>query len=1619
MFGLVKHVARFLSKTFCQYWKPKLFWNIPTLSYIYASYIQTLRRMTKFKWLVIGILVLHFNGRAQSNFWGACTLSDFTNEATAIAIDAQNNVYTAGYITGESAFGPNNTFSSAQGNGDIYVTKYSEQGAMLWVKKFGGNFSDRAYDIQVNSQNEVVVTGQFFGTVNFDGFSLQSVSNSKDIFLVKLSPSGDVLWAISEGGPMAENVYSLAVDSQDNIIMTGQFQGTAEFGGQSFTSLINPQLGTYSYDIFVSKYNNNGSAIWAISGAAPYEDRGMALITDNQNNIYLAGQFSENMTLSGQNVSNTAFNAGFLAKLSPAGNLLWLNRLTGGMVLPYDINVSAQGEIIMCGDFLGTLIHQSSFGNQTLTNPNLKKVFAIKVSSNGQVIWQNALGSSNEISARAIGSDASGKIFIGGHFRCALTEIQTQNTAIMNAVGFRDIFLWTLGENGVSINTKQIGGKKNDYCYDLALNNSNRLFVCGSYMNSLNLPTNFGLAYSVSPSNFNFSNIPNSVYVGNYIRLIGDESPNSFVLSGFNESSENYNFFAGQSTDSLSGYISLDDTLEFCGYGTLGYQTLTDPTVGPNYSFLWNTGSTNQYLLNIQSGDYSVFVQRQDQCVSNSDTVVVIVYPIPVMPLISDDIVQHTLASLNSSTCNSLNMLEFNICPPDTFNFWFQPILANENILITGNSLIFNTVGPHALSQAGEYQVTLSNEYCSTTRCFRVVYDEIVPKDIEPVAVFHDGSQVGDSLVVCQSESVFINILDALTNPALNWQIPASVAVVEENATIFLNGLSINTSTSMNSLMNENHYLHYFSPPSSGWYYLNYEVITGYDNTCGFDTLYSQVTDSVYITVNPLPTATTTLNLSSLLCPNGSVFITTTNVYPGFAWSGPTVDWISQNSDSAQVSAAGNYAYSGLITDSITGCDQNFFFNIYLSEKIPPSISSIPNDAIICPFDSVLMSVPAIYLDYNWVGPSGTNLSNLDTHIDTEMGFYYCTVLDDEGCYLTSPPYELQEYSTPYIDVDPSNYVCAGQSTTIYAVFFGNGQVNWLPPLSGSEPAVQVNAAGWYYAELTQCGITTLDSVLILGGDFDVSLSASDSIICYGSTVLIQGSVAQGYYSWSNGVEGASMLQVGETGFYSANVINDFGCEAVSDTIYVELINASIPPNNNTYNICYEQEITLTTNQGIPTLWFNSDYQLITESISLNQFFTESTTIYAAYPQDICPMSYGTFQINYIPPLDFNIFIEGQTAICPTDSAIYTVNYQGDISWTINGQQLGAGNQISLTGNQIEPNSLLVVDISNACSDTTLVLQISTFPVTQITLNSSDTTLCPNTWFMLPVSTEDLDLNVFYYGNWYSYEEEELNFAEPTTIYLAGIDSNGCFADTVAYSVSIFSSNFAIEPIYLPSCAPDSLVLTTTYADSNTIWTHGVSQIMTDTATYFFNFWEVSMIFANVVDSNDCELSDSILIYVGSPALYQVPNDTTVCIGSYVYTSVFVDVSNGQLTNIFLDSMEILANSSIEIFIDNGICPTTLSYQVNAVECPTDFPNVITPNGDGVNDYFLIPNAYFEPNNQLTILNRWGVPIYEMREYKNDFNGDGLQEGVYFYIYTSDANNSSANTRQGKLHVLR
>jgi gliding motility-associated-like protein/uncharacterized repeat protein (TIGR01451 family) len=84
-----------------------------------------------------------------------------------------------------------------------------------------------------------------------------------------------------------------------------------------------------------------------------------------------------------------------------------------------------------------------------------------------------------------------------------------------------------------------------------------------------------------------------------------------------------------------------------------------------------------------------------------------------------------------------------------------------------------------------------------------------------------------------------------------------------------------------------------------------------------------------------------------------------------------------------------------------------------------------------------------------------------------------------------------------------------------------------------------------------------------------------------------------------------------------------------------------------------------------------------------------------------------------------------------------------------------------------------------------------------------------------------------------------------------------------------------------------------------------------------------------------------------------------------------------------------------------------------------DIPNAFSPNNDGINDVWEIPELEGYPDNELTVINRWGNEVYKQQNYRNDWEGKGLSAGTYFYILRAKLCDEVQKTFKGYIMIVR
>lgn len=305
----------------------------------------------------------------------------------AITADNNGNIYVSGSFAITVDFDPGPGVSNLTSNGseDIFVLKLDSTGAFLWARKMGGSNQDVGLSIAIDQFGNVISTGRFQGTGDFDPgigvIQLSSVS-ANDVFIQKMDSTGNFLWAKSMGGSGSDYGQSIATDIFGNVYTTGFFAGTADFDPGLDTSLF---TATGLTDIFIQKLDAFGNYIWAKTIGGSSSDQGFGITVDDSGKVYSTGWFSGAVDFDPDSgVSNlTAVQSDiYVLILSTNGEYIWATDLGGsssdeGLA----IAVSSSYEIFTTGNFGGTVdFDPSPLGSNILVSSGFIDVFVHKMS---------------------------------------------------------------------------------------------------------------------------------------------------------------------------------------------------------------------------------------------------------------------------------------------------------------------------------------------------------------------------------------------------------------------------------------------------------------------------------------------------------------------------------------------------------------------------------------------------------------------------------------------------------------------------------------------------------------------------------------------------------------------------------------------------------------------------------------------------------------------------------------------------------------------------------------------------------------------------------------------------------------------------------------------------------------------------------------------------------------------------------------------------------------------------------------------------------------------------------------------------------------------------------------
>jgi len=209
-------------------------------------------------------------------------------------------------------------------------------------------------------------------------------------------------------------------------------------------------------------------------------------------------------------------------------------------------------------------------------------------------------------------------------------------------------------------------------------------------------------------------------------------------------------------------------------------------------------------------------------------------------------------------------------------------------------------------------------------------------------------------------------------------------------------------------------------------------------------------------------------------------------------------------------------------------------------------------------------------------------------------------------------------------------------------------------------------------------------------------------------------------------------------------------------------------------------------------------------------------------------------------------------------------------------------------------------------------------------------------------------------------------------------------------------------------CASELLTLSAPAGMAAYKWSTGATSPIIS-ATAAGTYW------VEVTNAAGCVSRDEMMLTVKPEPDMNLPAQVAVCYGQPVEIGTEVagaayKWSSGQTTA----TIRVSTPGNYEVVYTFNGCSYSKAVEVIADECP-GIPNIITPNGDGKNDTFVVQGV--EPGTlSIEIMSRWGKSVYQNIHYDNNWSAANMATGIYYYQLTSSRTHK---VYKGWLEVIR
>ncbi|MBK04075.1 MAG: hypothetical protein CL932_04835 [Deltaproteobacteria bacterium] len=365
---------------------------------------------------------------------------------------------------------------------DIALFAFEKEHRVLWQKRIGNGEANDSHKMLVGPNQDLYIIGSFVGTMSIDEVSITSgmITNSNgstsyllDFFVARLDKTGKLVWLKQSQSNSGAGAYSLSVDKNGNVFLSGGFGGRLSMEGKTLEARTGHQV-----DTFVAKLDQAGNPVW-LQHAVPvwelpfgqYRNVHQRVGLSSQGELYLTGTFQGEITWDGQTLKATPSTQQgqpaqdiFVAKLDQDGKLEWLKGFGGEHQEQVDdMVIHSSGTISLIGSFT----EKTTFGTfnasaTNLLNPTKSGVglWLATFSKDGDVqaldvIETNAtsypkvrMASHTNDSVIVTGS-YQGKVRIGGKITSSSEQPPYKRHVYISKYSAKDGFEWTLSSGSI------------------------------------------------------------------------------------------------------------------------------------------------------------------------------------------------------------------------------------------------------------------------------------------------------------------------------------------------------------------------------------------------------------------------------------------------------------------------------------------------------------------------------------------------------------------------------------------------------------------------------------------------------------------------------------------------------------------------------------------------------------------------------------------------------------------------------------------------------------------------------------------------------------------------------------------------------------------------------------------------------------------------------------------------------------------------------------------------------------------------------------------------------------------------------------------------------------------